>query len=986
MKRILPSIIFLLLFCLTAMAQQDLYKWRIGIHGGLGTYYGDLSARRLINPQPDIYKFWENPENLSYGLYVQYAMSKPWAIRFSSTRGTFQGGDRSLKWNGDPYTDNPNYIRSLNFRTTFTDFDAVMIYHFDNERFFPEASFFAPYIGIGLGYANFDVKGDLFQEDGSRYYYWSDLTVRDLPEGSVGASVIELDGIYETSLRDLETEGKYYGRNTLTIPMVMGLKFRLSNRFNVNLETLLHYSLSDRMDDVTGAEYLTSYDNAVQAYAANPSGVSRRSRGDNDKLGDLYGVFNLSIAYNFGFRKESFQAPIFYLGKDELPLPSQAPKIEIEEEMSDSLLLEEYSSYNPKDTFEFYTEPVYIVNRDTVIINEIDTLKNTTIVINDVKINDIQVDSIMELGGNKIIRDTVFVRDTVYQQETIIKEKVIIRDTTFRTGDVTTPTEIEKVVTVDATNITGQGSIDTIITFDPVTKTEEVVIIEKIEGVEPDLIDIEIEESIQANPNMVYVDTIYSIDPVTKEEEIIVTIEDAVPAEPVFTIEKLDAIEASEVDSDLIAGYIGAPRVDLTKEEKVLNNVQESNFELVALRNEINELKAKDDRSQAEIDAIYAKLDEINNDYMSYDDYNNRLAREANDEYNKPENQEVQTSTDLLRQDLADVRSEVIFLETNTDAIPKEEYELIRKENEKRAKDLEKEMRKLRKRTRKAELKAAEAQRELANISKRPEKIIVNKEAKNRPSKIVNKTYLTEGDSMAINNLELEIERIKNASLVSSQRKDVELAELRAKLAALETKMNVSQNTGGNTDATTLNYISKLEAKLNNLDAQLQSTKSELSSTKNELATVKNRPQPVTTTIVQPQVVQPTPTPRPSGGLIVTVNPAQEAIDRLGDVNVYFGTGKSSIGADYFNELNRVVNLMNRYPNVTARLVGYTDKSGNPAANLKLSQKRSESVASYLRSRGVDWSRIKQSSQGEAQATKNDDPLSRRVEVVLSLF
>ncbi|MGB1217274.1 MAG: OmpA family protein, partial [Saprospiraceae bacterium] len=360
----------------------------------------------------------------------------------------------------------------------------------------------------------------------------------------------------------------------------------------------------------------------------------------------------------------------------------------------------------------------------------------------------------------------------------------------------------------------------------------------------------------------------------------------------------------------------------------------------------------------------------------------------ADEDYNKPENVEVQTSTDLLRQDLSEVRSEVIFLETNTDAIPKEEYELIRKENEKRAKDLEQEMRKLRKRTRKAELKAAEAQRELSNISKRPEKIIINKEGKTRPSKIVNKTYLTEGDSVAINQLELEMERLKNASLVSSQRKDEELDDLRAKLAALETKMNISQSTGGNTDAATLDYMVKLEEKLNNLDAQLQSTKSELSSTKSELATVKNRPAPAPAAIVQPQIIQPrpTPNPRPSGGLIVTVNPAKEAIDRLGNVNVYFGTGKSSIEADYFNELNRVVNLMNQYPNITARLVGYTDKSGNPTANLKLSQKRSESVASYLRSRGVNWSRIKQNSQGDIEATKKDDPFSRRVEVVLSLF
>ncbi|MGB1217582.1 MAG: hypothetical protein ACPG5P_06885, partial [Saprospiraceae bacterium] len=430
--------------------------------------------------------------------------------------------------------------------------------------------------------------------------------------------------------------------------------------------------------------------------------------------------FNLSIGYNFGFKTESFKAPIFYLGEDDLPLPSKAPKVldKTEEEMSDSLLMAEYVTYDLKDTFEFYTEPVYVVNRDTVIINEVDTLRNTTLVINNANINTStplvstpvpsETDSVKMDMTNIVKRDTVFVRDTIYEKGTIIQEKVIIRtdtireiikeeiirDTIFRSGGIE-PVGIEKTVIVDATNVSSE--IDTIITFDPVTNEKTIVVVEKSELPKGDsltLTEIEtvIDTIITVNPvtglEKIDVvenelpkknfplnelenasDTIIMLDPVTLEQDTLFKIdgvvEETVPEEPIFTIEKLDGIEIKDVNSDLIAGYIGAPRVDLTQEEKVLNDVQESNFELVALRNEINELKVKDDRSQAEIDAIYAKLDEINKEYMSYDDYNNQLAVQANEDYNKPENVEVQTSTNLLRQDLSEVRSEVVFLETN---------------------------------------------------------------------------------------------------------------------------------------------------------------------------------------------------------------------------------------------------------------------------------------------------------------------------------
>ena len=73
-------------------------------------------------------------------------------------------------------------------------------------------------------------------------------------------------------------------------------------------------------------------------------------------------------------------------------------------------------------------------------------------------------------------------------------------------------------------------------------------------------------------------------------------------------------------------------------------------------------------------------------------------------------------------------------------------------------------------------------------------------------------------------------------------------------------------------------------------------------------------------------------------------------------------------------------------PDLGIRVSGYTDSSGPEEYNLLLSEKRTESVASYLRSRGIDASRIEQRGYGESSpmadnATRDGRSQNRRVEL-----
>ena len=152
----LITIIGCLCLTLSVFAQQDLYQWRVGLHGGYFTYYGDLnssvSAFDVSHPvnDPDSY---QNAEDLiAYGLSIERRMSDGWSLKLLGTNGTFRANDRTVNyWNGN-ILPNPDFTRSLNVETKIWDASLMATYHFDDGRLLSKTSWIAPYISFGIGF------------------------------------------------------------------------------------------------------------------------------------------------------------------------------------------------------------------------------------------------------------------------------------------------------------------------------------------------------------------------------------------------------------------------------------------------------------------------------------------------------------------------------------------------------------------------------------------------------------------------------------------------------------------------------------------------------------------------------------------------------------------------------------------------------------------------------------------------------------------
>jgi outer membrane protein OmpA-like peptidoglycan-associated protein len=107
----------------------------------------------------------------------------------------------------------------------------------------------------------------------------------------------------------------------------------------------------------------------------------------------------------------------------------------------------------------------------------------------------------------------------------------------------------------------------------------------------------------------------------------------------------------------------------------------------------------------------------------------------------------------------------------------------------------------------------------------------------------------------------------------------------------------------------------------------------------------------------------------------------------LGDV--LFATGRSDLKVGATSKLNQLVIFLNNYPTRTVAIEGYTDNVGSDDYNLGLSQRRADSVKSYLTVQGIASTRLSADGRGESSPVAENDSAAgrqqnRRVEVIIS--
>lgn len=128
-----------------------------------------------------------------------------------------------------------------------------------------------------------------------------------------------------------------------------------------------------------------------------------------------------------------------------------------------------------------------------------------------------------------------------------------------------------------------------------------------------------------------------------------------------------------------------------------------------------------------------------------------------------------------------------------------------------------------------------------------------------------------------------------------------------------------------------------------------------------------------------------------TGMVAVNASALSEGLQRDGKVTlegIYFDTGRDTLRAESDPAIAEVAQLLRDQPELNLMVVGHTDSTGDPEANIRLSQRRAEQVRDALvRTHGVSASRLTAQGVGAAlpvtsNETEQGRQQNRRVELV----
>ncbi|MEZ5014434.1 MAG: DUF6089 family protein [Chitinophagales bacterium] len=202
--------LLVLLLISSGLSAQMAY-WEVGIMGGVSNYYGDLTLDYVV---PD-------ESHIAYGGFLKYNFNQYQGIKVDIYSGTISGDDAN--------SDRANQlVRNLSFTSPVTEIAVVYEYTIGGYRPVEFKRRAAPYVYAGL--AGFHFNPQAYYEGD-----WYDLQ----PLGTEGQGT------------DYFPYREPYRLYEFAIPFGVGIKFAMTERWNIGLEYSARWTFTDYLDDVS---------------------------------------------------------------------------------------------------------------------------------------------------------------------------------------------------------------------------------------------------------------------------------------------------------------------------------------------------------------------------------------------------------------------------------------------------------------------------------------------------------------------------------------------------------------------------------------------------------------------------------------------------------------------------------------------------------------------------------------------------------------
>jgi hypothetical protein len=301
-KRLVLLLLLMIPLLADAQFRRKRYKYELVLNIGASNFLGDVGGANQIGTH------FVKDLNYSltrdmFGFGVRYKTNRYWAAKADLVYAQVNGDDKLTK---EPFRNN----RNLNFKSPIVELSIRFEAYFTKEQ-------------GGHLYRLKNVHG-MKRKDIQAYFF-----------GGIGGFWFNPKGKYIDgnwyALRPLGTEGqglpggpKAYSPVSVCIPMGLGMKYGIDQKWSIGLEYGLRYTFTDYIDDVSGRYYdnnkIRAARGPIAAYFADPSlanyptslphtpDVNQTAAGQergNPRYKDAYMFLSVNVNYKIPYKRRT---------------------------------------------------------------------------------------------------------------------------------------------------------------------------------------------------------------------------------------------------------------------------------------------------------------------------------------------------------------------------------------------------------------------------------------------------------------------------------------------------------------------------------------------------------------------------------------------------------------------------------------------------------------------------------------------------------
>ncbi len=211
--------------------QPPVFKPKVALGTGMLSFFGDLYDKHYQAP-------WTS--RVGYDLNVSHRLNRYLQINFNILFGKLGAFENTAN-------------RHENFQSEIRAGGLNLVYDFGN--FIPDQYRIRPWISAGVTGFEFLSKTDLKDKNGETYHYWSDGSIKNMPEGSAGsqfAKDLVRDYKYETDIRERNADGfGKYAERSFAFPLGFGAIMEVTPRIDFKVGVQYYLTTTDYVDGIT---------------------------------------------------------------------------------------------------------------------------------------------------------------------------------------------------------------------------------------------------------------------------------------------------------------------------------------------------------------------------------------------------------------------------------------------------------------------------------------------------------------------------------------------------------------------------------------------------------------------------------------------------------------------------------------------------------------------------------------------------------------